>query len=44
VNLQYIIKVAGDAQGLRLYLKDVDIAIPVSRNKIKEFRSLKRYC
>ena len=40
VNLQYISKVAGDAQGLKVYLKNVDIAIPVSRNKIKEFRSL----
>jgi len=40
VNLNYIFNVAGDAQGLKIHFKDIDIAIPVSRNKIKEFRLL----
>jgi DNA-binding LytR/AlgR family response regulator len=40
VNLHYIANVTGDAQGLKIHFKDIDIAIPVSRNKIKEFRLL----
>jgi hypothetical protein len=40
VNLHYISNVTGDAQGLKIHFKDIDIAIPVSRNKIKEFRLL----
>jgi DNA-binding LytR/AlgR family response regulator len=40
VNLHHISNVTGDAQGLKIYLKDIDIAIPVSRNKIREFRSM----
>jgi len=40
VNLQYIANVTGDAQGLKIHFKDIDIAVPVSRNKIKEFRLL----
>jgi hypothetical protein len=39
VNLQYIKKVIGDSQGLKIHLKGYDKVIPVSRNKIKEFRS-----
>jgi len=40
VNLHHISSVTGDAQGLKIHFKDMDIAIPVSRNKIKEFRVL----
>jgi hypothetical protein len=40
VNLHYIDNVTGDAQGLKIHFKDMDTAIPVSRNKIKEFRLL----
>ena len=40
VNLNYVFNVTGDAQGLKIHFKDTDIAIPVSRNKIKEFRLL----
>jgi hypothetical protein len=40
VNLHYIVNVTGDAQGLKIHFKDIDIAVPVSRNKIKEFRLL----
>jgi hypothetical protein len=40
VNLHYISNVTGDAQGLKIHFKDIDIAIPVSRNKIREFRLL----
>ena len=40
VNLHYIANVTGDAQGLKIHFKDIDIAIPVSRKKIKEFRLL----
>jgi DNA-binding LytR/AlgR family response regulator len=38
VNLQNIEKVTGDSQGLKIHLRDFDKVIPVSRNKIKEFR------
>lgn len=38
VNLQKIEKIIGDSQGLKLHLKLTDKIIPVSRNKIKEFR------
>jgi DNA-binding LytR/AlgR family response regulator len=40
VNLNYISNVTGDAQGLKIHIKDIDTAIPVSRNKIKEFKLL----
>jgi two-component system LytT family response regulator len=40
VNLHYISNVTADAQGLKIHFKDIGIAIPVSRNKIKEFRLL----
>lgn len=40
VNLHYISNVTADAQGLKIHFKDIDIAIPVSRNKIREFRSM----
>ena len=40
VNLQNIQNVTGDSQGLKIHLKNSDKIIPVSRNKIKEFRSL----
>lgn len=40
VNLQYIHHITGDAQGLKIHFKDSDNVIPVSRNKIKEFRKL----
>jgi DNA-binding LytR/AlgR family response regulator len=40
INLLCIDNVTGDAQGLKIHFKDMDTAIPVSRNKIKEFRLL----
>lgn len=40
VNLQHIHHITGDAQGLKVHLKGIDNVIPVSRNKIKEFRKL----
>lgn len=40
VNLQNIENVTGDSQGLKIHLKNSDKIIPVSRNKIKEFRAL----
>jgi DNA-binding LytR/AlgR family response regulator len=40
VNLKKIEKIKGDSQGLKLYFKFVDKAVPVSRNKIKEFRKM----
>jgi len=40
VNLQHIHHITGDAQGLKVHFKDIDNVIPVSRNKIKEFRRL----
>jgi len=40
VNLQHIHHITGDARGLKVHFKDIDNVIPVSRNKIKEFRSL----
>ncbi len=40
VNLTEIEKIEGDSQGLKLHLKLNDKVIPVSRNKIKEFRKL----
>jgi len=40
VNLQNIENVTGDSQGLKIHLKDSKKVIPVSRNKIKDFRLL----
>jgi hypothetical protein len=40
VNLNEIEKVTGDAQGLKILLKNTEAIIPVTRNKIKEFRLL----
>jgi hypothetical protein len=40
VNLNDIEKVTGDAQGLKILLKNTETIIPVTRNKIKEFRLL----
>ena len=40
VNLQKIENVSGDSQGLKIHLKGSEKIIPVSRNKIKEFRQL----
>ncbi len=40
VNLQTIEKITGDSQGLKLHLKLTDKVVPVSRNRIKEFRKL----
>ena len=40
VNLQHIHHITGDAQGLKIHIKDIDNVIPVSRTKIKEFRRL----
>ncbi len=40
VNLQNIENVTGDSQGLKIHLKGSEKIIPVSRNKIKEFRAL----
>lgn len=40
VNLQNIQNVTGDSQGLKIHLKDSEKIIPVSRNKIKEFRTI----
>ena len=40
VNLQNIENVTGDSQGLKIHLKGSEKVIPVSRNKIKEFRML----
>ena len=40
VNLQNIENVTGDSQGLKIHLKGSGKIIPVSRNKIKEFRTL----
>lgn len=38
LNINYIDKVTGDSQGLKVLLKDTDNIIPVSRSKIMEFR------
>jgi len=40
VNLQFIEKIIGDSQGLKIHLKNSKKVIPVSRNNIKEFRKL----
>ena len=40
VNLQDIENVTGDSQGLKVHLKSINKLIPVSRNKIKEFKLL----
>jgi hypothetical protein len=40
VNLKKIRSITGDSQGLKIHLKDSDKIIPVSRNKIKEFKKL----
>ena len=39
INLQLICKIDGDSQGLKVHLKKCDRLIPVSRNKIKDFKS-----
>ncbi|HSQ34461.1 MAG TPA: LytTR family DNA-binding domain-containing protein, partial [Candidatus Binatia bacterium] len=38
VNTSQIVKVTGNAQGLRLTLKDTTAAIPVARRYVDEFR------
>jgi len=40
INIQYIENVTGDSQGLKVHLKSTSKLIPVSRNKIKEFKLL----
>lgn len=40
VNLQFIKNITGDSQGLKIHLKGFEKVIPVSRNRIKEFRKL----
>ena len=40
VNLKFIENITGDSQGLKIHLKGFEKVIPVSRNKIKEFRKL----
>jgi LytTr DNA-binding domain len=40
VNIGYILKVSGDAQGLKIHFRNMDNIVPVSRNKIKEFKGL----
>jgi len=40
VNLQFIEIITGDSQGLKIHLKGFEKVIPVSRNRIKEFRKL----
>jgi hypothetical protein len=40
INLNEIQKVTGDAQGLKILLKNPETIIPVSRNNTKEFRLL----
>lgn len=40
VNLKNIGTITGDSQGLKIHLKDSGKIIPVSRNKIKEFKML----
>ena len=40
INLQYMHHISGDAQGLKIHFRDIENVIPVSRNKIKEFRTL----
>jgi len=42
VNTAQIVKVAGNAQGLKLTLKDTFTAIPVARRYVQEFRRLIR--
>lgn len=44
VNLTKLEKITGDSQGLKLQLKFIDKEIPVSRNKIKEFRDKVASC
>jgi hypothetical protein len=40
INIKYILKVSGDAQGLKIHFRNIDNIVPVSRNKIKEFKGL----
>lgn len=40
VNLHFIENITGDSQGLKIHLKGFEKVIPVSRNKIKEFKKL----
>lgn len=40
VNINKIEKISGDSQGLKLKIKNIEQIIPVSRSKIKEFKSL----
>ncbi len=37
VNINYLVKVTGNAQGYRLHLKKTDDLVPVSRNMIAQF-------
>ena len=39
VNTQYIEQATGNAQGLKLSLKESNMSVPVSRTYVKEFRS-----
>ena len=40
INLQYIEKLTGDSQGLKIHVKNHDAVIPVSRSKTSEFRQI----
>lgn len=40
INLKFIKNITGDSQGLKIHLKGFEKVIPVSRNRIKEFRKL----
>jgi DNA-binding LytR/AlgR family response regulator len=40
INLQYIEKLTGDSQGLKIHVKNFDTVIPVSRSKTNEFRQI----
>lgn len=40
VNLHFIENITGDSQGLKIHLKGFEKIIPVSRNKINEFKKL----
>ncbi|MEA3496841.1 MAG: LytTR family transcriptional regulator DNA-binding domain-containing protein [Bacteroidota bacterium] len=40
VNTNHILKIEGDSRGYKLYFKDVDFAIPVSRNYIENLNAI----
>ena len=40
VNLEKVIKISGDAQGLKLHFEGLDNIVPVSRNLTKEIKEL----